>query len=270
LFKRHDCDFLIGHPAPPPDFEPSTMTPLGRALWHRPNRDTVAYQAAFIINGFFTAVMTTPAEGESPHGWVLKAVHELFHIFQYEQRPERLVNPFVGPHVGDQELSYPFPFEDDAIKSWMRIEAEEVFRPISGSASGDQPARMAARVLQHVRQLAPHVFRDSLDLRYKQWMEWHEGIAMYTERELARRAARSAGYAASPPFARRYGASGYAVVWKGTYADALNPIRFVGEGVEGRIQFYYLGMGKAYLLDALHPRWRQRYFLHTLDELLRP
>jgi hypothetical protein len=48
----------------------------------------------------------------------------------------------------------------------------------------------------------------------------------------------------------------------------VNPIRFVGEGVRGRPMFYYLGMGKALLLDRLWPGWRSRYFEADLESLL--
>ena len=48
----------------------------------------------------------------------------------------------------------------------------------------------------------------------------------------------------------------------------VNPIRFVGEGIRGRVMFYYLGMGKAYALDRIDPAWRKAYRRRTLDELL--
>lgn len=48
----------------------------------------------------------------------------------------------------------------------------------------------------------------------------------------------------------------------------LNPVRFIGEGVKGRVMFYYSGMGKGYLLDKINPDWKNKYFKFNLDDLI--
>ena len=268
LYKTSDCDYLVNHPAPPPEFIKFQNSPLGGDVWTRSNVDTVGYQATFPINGVFTAVMSSPDDTYSPSLWVLKAMHEFFHIFQHQQNKERLVNPFVGPHADKHELSYPFPYDDQAIKSLMRIEAEEIFRVISGSDTSAIVLRMTPRLLGHVQKVAERVFRDTLDLKYKRWLEWNEGVARFTERELAALATDSALYTPSPEFTNLFPKTSYNDIWETAYANSLNPVRFIGEGVQGRVQFYYLGMGKAYLFNFLDPEWKQKYFRHHLDHLL--
>ncbi len=99
-------------------------------------------------------------------------------------------------------------------------------------------------------------------------MEWDEGVARYTERELAALAADPDAYAPTAPFAELFPSASYTGIWKETYATYLNPVRFIGEGVQGRAKFYFMGMGKAYLLDRLLPDWKMRYFDAGLDDLI--
>lgn len=75
-------------------------------------------------------------------------------------------------------------------------------------------------------------------------------------------------YEPTAAFAARFTNISYDGIWTTHYRDQLTPISFVGEGVRGRVMFYYLGMGKAYLLDRMAPGWRDRYLDATLDALL--
>lgn len=267
LYKTAVCDFLINHSDPPPGFTRADDTLSGRQYWYRANGDTATYRAAYPINGIVSAVLTSPEDRVLVHAWTLEAVHEFFHVYQHEQRSARIVDPFIGVHSGHNELSYPFPYDSEPVRSLMRVEAEQVFGPIKDVEVDDSDVRMAVRVLGHVQRVAAAVFEDSLDLRYKRWLEWYEGVARYTEREMSSLAA-SSRYTPTRGFAARYGTGGYRDAWSRNYSNSLSPIRFVGEGVQGRVQFYYLGMGKAYLLDRFRPDWRHSYFDRHLDDLL--
>ena len=57
----------------------------------------------------------------------------------------------------------------------------------------------------------------------------------------------------------------YILDWR---TDSGGAGKLWGDGVHGRLIFYYLGMGKAYALDRINPEWRAAYRQHTLDELL--
>jgi hypothetical protein len=92
-------------------------------------------------------------------------------------------------------------------------------------------------------------------------------VARYTERELAFLSSDSAHYRPSAAFVESFPDSRFSGLAE-SYAHDLNPIRFVGEGVTGRMGFYYLGMGKAYLLDRLLPGWKSSYFEKDLDTLI--
>jgi hypothetical protein len=267
LYKTKNYDFLINHPNPPHDYWKYYDIDLGDTVWVKENIDSTDYQATYPINGIFTAVMTKQDADYDACLWVLKATHELFHVYQHKKNRNRVVNPFVGNHANKHELSYPFPYNDGTVKSFMRIEAEHVFRIITSDKVADIEAKMTKKVLSHLLNIGLVVFTDSLDFKYKQWMEWNEGVARYTERELAALAANTTLYKPLAIFNEKFPESTYSKVWK-SYANSLNPVRFVGEGVKGRVMFYYLGMGKAYLLDRLYPVWKHNYFEHDLDYLI--
>ncbi len=264
LYKTAQWDFLLNHPKPPARYKAVFDSLYGDTLYMAGNSDSLSYRAAYPVNGHFTVVMTAPGKDDDPCRWAIKGVHELFHVYQNKVRPQRIVNPFIGPHADKHELSYPFPYDDGIISSYMRLEAEHIFDAIHNGENDQKIKKLHA----HFQKVAGRVFSDSLDWRFKQWMEWNEGVARYTERETARIAADSALYRPKDRFMQYYADANYAKTWHGDYRNDLNPIRFVGEGVRGRIQFYYLGMGKAYLLDLFDPAWRKDYFKFSIDALL--
>jgi hypothetical protein len=265
LYKTRTTDFLFNHPHPPGEFRP-TYNPLGQdSIWLRPNTDSLEYQATFPINGIPTVVITSPDTAYDPCLWVLKATHELFHVYQ---GTNRIVNPFVGPYADKHELSFPFDYSSESTLASCRVEAELLFNFLSKKQLDGVDSSASTRVLRDALVVQKSIFRDSLHFRYKQWMEWKEGVARYTERRLADLARDTKGYQPDKDFVALFPGYSYPEVWDKYYEAMLNPVRFVGEGVRGRGMFYYSGMGKAYILDRIHAGWRSDYCKHTLDDLL--
>ncbi len=267
LYKAGGWDYLVGHPAPPPRFQPTGRRLLGRQLLAAAATDSNAYLAAFPVEGVWTAVVSRPGPDLGPARWEVLVVHELFHVWQHRVRPDRVVDPFVGPHAGEHELSFPFPYDSGRVRALQRLEGEQVFLACTADSLPPAAARRAVVLLGDAGKLAPGAFDDSLALVYKKWMEWNEGVARYTEREAALRAADPSHYRPLSAFTARFPEADYRDL-KDRYDRDLNPVRFVGEGVRGRMTFYYLGMGKAYLLDRVLPGWKGSYFEQNLDALL--
>lgn len=266
LYKTRNWDYLIHHPNPPKEFSSHFDESWGDSIWIRANADTLNYQASFPINSINTVVITAPEKDYDPYLWVLKATHELFHIYQ---GLERIVNPFVGPYADKHELSFPFDYSNTAILAACRVEAELLFNLVTKQQLSPGDSTVSPRVFRDMQKVFVVVFTDSLHLRYKRWIEWSEGVARYTERRLADLARNLSNYQPTKEFAALHPNSSYSKLWLDTYErTGTNPIRFVGEGVRGRVMFYYSGMGKAYVLDRIHPHWRLEYFNKTLDELL--
>jgi hypothetical protein len=275
LYLVGEHAYLIGHPAPPADFAPMHSDALARDVQARPRTPEEGdLQATYPIAGHATVVIAAPEDDTDAWRWTLVVGHELFHCWQGHGK--RHLDPFTGEYAALHELSYPFPYDDEAVRAALRLEAELVHRlasdgqagAASGAASGAQPDRVPARLLEQCALVDRAVLGDERHLLFKRWEEWHEGIAKHVERELSRAAAEPGRYAPLPEFAARFPGDGYAAAWDDHFAGQLNPVRFVGEGVRGRVMFYYLGLGKAVALDRLLPDWKARYRESSLDELL--
>ena len=262
LLRSNGWEYLWRHPAPPGDFRPIIRRGVRDTIWVRPMPDTMRYEAAFPIAGAMTVVMSAPDAGGDPAEWVLTAAHELFHVHTGWRRQP---NPFVGPCASMHELDFPFPFQDSTLNAAWRLEAEQLFQALTADSL---TARIQIRLLPLSRRLQAALIPDTSVRDYKALIEWKEGVARYTERELARLASDTALYQPSRDFRLRFPSVAYGNTWNERYRNQLNPIRFVGQGVRGRTMFYYLGMGKAYLLDRLVPDWRERYLTSTLDAMI--
>lgn len=267
LIRRGGQEYLIGHPHPPEDFHPSSSEILHMRVWIRVAKDTSEIQASYPLNGEMTAMMSAPTANENAYVWVLEAAHEAFHCYQ-GQSPVQ--TPFVGKFAGYTDLTFPFPYGDETVMAALRLEAEIVFRLASASPEDKESLAMESRLLPLASRVESALYSDPEFKSYKLHTEWSEGTARYTERELARLAATVGRYEPTPSFVQMFPASSYSTVWREEYGDVpmLNPIRFVGEGVPGRAMFYYLGMGKAYALDRMNPKWRASYRNASLDVLL--
>lgn len=267
LIREAGREYLIRHPNPPKDFQPFDSAVLHQRVWTRVVKDTSDIQASYPLNGVRTAMMSAPNPDDNAYVWVLKAAHEAFPCYQGESPVPK---PFAGKFAHYNDLTFPFPYTDSAVMAAVRLEAEFVFRLATAKADNKDFLLTQSRLLPLAWRVERALYRDSTFNDYKLHTEWSEGVARYTERELARLAGTAGEYAQTPAFARTFPASNYAAVWRDQYGDVpmLNPIRFVGEGVRGRVMFYYLGMGKAYALDRMNPKWRASYNSSSLDDLL--
>ena len=265
LLKTCENDFLINHPHPPSDFSGYFDSLWGDTVWVRANRDTSEFQACYPINGSQTVVISAPSDDYNPCLWVLKAAHELFHVYQ---GLDRVVNPFVGPYAATHELSFPFDYSNAKILASCRIEAELLFNLVTKNQLGQADSAVSKRVLRDMQTVFDAVVVDTLHLRYKRWIEWKEGVALYTERRLSDLARNPVTYQPTKEFSALFPSWNYAELWLQKYESNTNPIRFIGEGVRGRLMFYYSGMAKAYVLDRINPRWRSEYFKKTLDAMI--
>jgi hypothetical protein len=264
LLRARGLDILIAHPDPPHEFSPLLQAGLPWPASVRAAAGQPDVQASYPINGVATAVMSPPTPGESPCAWVLKAAHEVFHCYQ---GIDRIRDPFVGRFSSYNDLTFPFPYADEARSAAFRLEAEIIYR-LATAEPGDAAALATDSRLLLLAWRVERALPGGPELQdYKLLTEWSEGVARYTERELARLAAT---YRPATSFATAFPACSYEQVYRDRYGPTtmLNPIRFVGQGVSGRTMFYYLGMGKAYALDRMDPDWKRGYRRATLDELL--
>jgi len=265
VYRTHTYEYFIGWNTAPAGAVRRDVSAMSQSVWVRGTRDTNSVQAARTIEGRYAVLISAPDSSYDPALWALKACHELFHLYQ---RADRVINPFVGAYATYNELTFPFKYSDPVVNAALRIEGDLTFRLASKIRDTIRdPLVVGVRLFKPIETVDSAVLNDSLQLRYKQWMEWSEGVARYTEREMAK-LARDIRYHPSGEFLNQFPNASYQGVWEKSYAAALNPIRFVGGGVNGGVMFYYLGMGKAYVLDQLDASWKAKYHGATLDDLL--
>ncbi len=169
VYKTGTYEVLIGSSDPPDGFEPVWSDTYGDTVLVRPSDDVRKYRAAFPFEGTWTAVLSPPDPEENSARWVVLVAHELFHVWQNQVRSERILNPFVGKHADEHELSFPFPHDNDRISSLYRLEAEEVFRACTADTLRGARARTTVRLLAHANVVAPAVYEDSLAFVFKRW-----------------------------------------------------------------------------------------------------
>lgn len=265
VYRAGGREFFLEWPGgAPPGAERTDGVAGGQSAWVRPIASTDAVQATMDYEGVYTVVISAPAPGDDASLWALKAAHEFFHVFQ---GPQRAIDPFVGAFKNFNDLTFPFEYQRPAVRAALRLEGEILFRAATAADSADIGLTTLPRLAKQVRVVDSAIFSSPEHLAYKDWTEWSEGVARYTERRLAD-LARDARYAPVAEFRRHFPSADYAKTWRASYANALNPIRFVGEGFSTRTVFYYTGMAKAYALDRLNPSWKDRFRTTSLDGLL--
>jgi hypothetical protein len=261
-------DYLVNHPNPPEEYTKKYYCKeLGSDVWYRENKDSLFYLASYPINGLWAVVVSAPPEDYNIGEWITKFAHECFHVYQSLVRKERIVNPFTGNYAGFNELNFPFDYDNANVKAAMRLEAEHIYNIVTADSINSFTTGVYKKLFQCHQTILQNVISDKNKFMYKQWQEWMEGIARYTERELAR-IAKNNPAAASDEFKKVYPDVDYVNLWQEKYLTAINPIRFIGEGVKGRVAFYYSGMGKAYFLEKVLPNWKDKYFEENLDQLI--
>jgi hypothetical protein len=267
LYKTRKFDYLFNHPNPPKEFIKVYNNYWKAIVYKRPNSDSLPYRATFPVNNIETVVISAPEADDNPCIWELQACHELFHIYQY-QNGVGIVSPFKESYKTYNELTFPVNYKDQAVLASCRVEAEYNFDLLTQMKIDSINRMVAIKVYRDILKVHYRVFSDSVQVTYKQWMEWKEGVARYTEREVAMHAMDENQYTPTQAFITCFKNKYSDEEVKSIYKNMLYPIRFVGEGVRGVVMFYYLGMGKAYLLDSLNKDWKRNYFKKNLDELI--
>ncbi len=267
-FKTYQYDFMLNHPNVPSNFKQYYDKNMRDTVHYRKNIDTLEYQAAYPINGFWTVVISEPSEDYDKGLWLLKFTHECFHLFQNEMRKERIINPFTGEYKNYHEMNFPYDYKNDTLLAAMHLEAEVIFNAVKSDTVDKIIISNSKKLIRDAHLVLKNVIDNENKFKYKIWMEWNEGVARYTEREIAAIVKDLNESYLNDDFQNLFPGIDFKKVWEENYKKALNPIRFIGEGVRGRAMFYYSGMGKAYLLDKMNGDWKNKYFKENLDEII--
>ena len=273
LLVTPDREYLVRHSRPPASFERVGFDSLLDSDVHVRSRTfQPTLLATFPFEGIPTVVIGQAAgTGKHSTAWVLTALHEHFHQLQMSQPDYYAGVDALGLARGDQTgmwmLNYAFPYGADSVQTAFAAMARAVDSALSAAPGADRQARLKA--LAKARATLRMALTADDD-RYLGFQMWQEGVARYTELQVARWADRN--FAPSEAFNALSDASSF-----GASADSiLSGIRRGLQGnplsTAGRVAFYPVGAATALLLDDVAPEWRTRYLGGTfsLDRVTPP
>jgi hypothetical protein len=259
-------EYLVRHPRPPAEFvRLGRDASLGGDVYAAP-RDrghAITVKATFPINGVPTIVVGQAEHTEERIStrWVVLLMHEHFHQLQFsapgyaEGLEELKLVAGAGAGSAAMTLNYPFPYDATAVAARfapMRLALSDAFGAIG---TADLPGRLAAY------RRARDIFLQGLgptDRRYFAFQSWQEGVAQYTQCRVAELAA--AVYEPTAEFSALDDYTPFAEEARRLRETLRGELPNVRLEEYRRIAFYYVGAAEAFVLDAVEPRWRRRYF----------
>jgi len=247
LFVGSDHEVLLCDVRLPEGFvrlKPNRLTGCSQALgpqsWRKPS--FLAAMPAFGPPSLI--VMGSPeATGRTFADWTITIFHEHFHQWQaglpeYYARVSAL-GLADGDPTGMWMLNYPFPYEDRVVGDAFAVAAAALSAAITADA-----ASLAAKRDSYLAAKA--VFRTTVspkDWRYFDFVLWQEGVARWTEIEVAAQSGHPELITAAT--ARR--------------ADTIADLQTAKLAEQKRLSAYAFGAGEAMLLERTDPNWRQCY-----------
>jgi hypothetical protein len=200
----------------------------------------------------------------TPIRWSVTLLHEHFHQWQYSwpayQQSVNALNLSGGSRNGMWMLNYPFPYDNPTVDAAF---ADLSSRLADALEAMNSPA-FAARVTAY--EQARSAFMALLpvsDYKYFAFQCWQEGVARYTEIQIAQFAADA--HRSDPSFLSDDQANALAQDAAATYSSVLKRLRTAALQQDKRIDFYAVGAGEALLLDRLAPTWHSRYLSPQMD-----
>ena len=248
LVIQRDQESLLCQPSVPPGFSFAGRDPAtGCNRFVRPRTGLPAglLAAIPIFGPPSTIVMgTRDATGLSPMRWRSTVFHEHFHQWQaelpgYYGRVAAL-DLAGGDETGMWMLSFPFPYDDAAIRAAYYNAAQALADALEARRTQGFPTRVAQYVEQR-RALAAAA--GERNWRYLEFQLWQEGVARWTEIALGRN---------SDDWATRMDA-------EAREQEVIGGLQHPDLERQRRLVVYELGAGEAMLLEACGTGWRSRY-----------
>lgn len=270
LLVTSEHEFLIHHPTPSKDFTSLGYDPVLKSdvLFRKRNFPT-HYLATFPAVGGISTIVVGQAENTSARTstpWVVTLLHEHFHQLQDSQpnfyADVNALNLSRGDQSGMWMLNYAFPYEEEALQRQFAALSQALAAAVQSRGVPRGERRKRVRVYLE----ASSTFRELLspdDYKYFSFQLWKEGIARYSDYQVARLAATK--YRPSKEFRSLKDYRTFADVAESTRAGIFRQLLTQKLGESKREVVYSFGAAEGLLLDQINPRWRARYFLEKFD-----
>jgi hypothetical protein len=269
LLVTPDYEFLLRHPHPSQDFVPLGYDRLLKSdIYFRKRTQSTHLLATFpaISGSMISTIVVGQAENTSAKTsapWVIILLHEHFHQLQDSQpnfyRDVNAMNLYHGDQSGMWMLNYAFPYDRKEVQDQFATMSQVLAAAIE-SPKADRAKKLRAYLEE--RQKFQQLLSPD-DYKYFSFQFWKEGIARYTEYQLARLAA--AKYQPSKEFRALKDYQSFAGVAKETRERTLRQLLTQKLGQSRRDVVYSFGAAEGLLLDEVNPGWRKRYFAEKFD-----
>lgn len=262
LLVTPENEFLINHSNPTQDFMQIGYDKLlkSNVLWRKRvfNQSLLATFPA--VNGISTIVVgqaeNTFVKTSAP--WTVTLLHEHFHQFQTSQpkyyEEVNALNLANGDTSGMWMLNYAFPYSEKKVKSKFEALTKMLAELIENPSKKVSKAKLdkylnARKDFQNLLKLD--------DYKYLSFQVWQEGVARYTEYQVAKSAAQ--GYQPNQEFRNLPDWSRFQTVADNLFTQIINDLKTLNLEKYQRSAFYPFGAGEALLLDKVNPKWKSSY-----------
>jgi len=268
LLVTPDYEFLLRHPKPPANFvKLGYDSVLKSDVYYRKRTFPITFLATFPLEDtMISTIVVGQAENtwvKTSTPWVVTLLHEHFH--QLQEAPPNYyaevtaLNLAHGDQTGMWMLNYAFPYERKEVQDQFALMSKLLADAIK---SPKAERRKKVRDYLEVRRKFQSMISTD-DYKYFSFQFWKEGIARYTEYQVARVAA--AKYRPSKEFVTLKDYRSFADVAKTTYDGIFHQLLAQKLGESKREVVYSFGAAEGFLLDRLSVRWRNRYFKDKFD-----
>ncbi len=261
MLVTSETEFLTHHPGPPKE-----MRKIGDDMYARPRQFPTNFQATFPAFGP-PAVMVVgePANTASKTStpWLFMVMHERFHQLQWAQADYLAKVNGLDLSRGDTSgmwmLNFPFPYERPEVTRGFS-QLRDLLLHTLNEPNGAAFSKLAKEYLEQRKKFFAQLPPD--EHKYFSFQLWQEGMARYTEVKAAEAGAQyrlSEEFAALPDFEPF---SSYAAKAR---SDTLNELKQADLAMWKRTVVYSFGAAEGFLLDRIHPKWKEEYFRGALS-----
>lgn len=261
LLVYDDYEFLVNLPDPGKDFNFVGYDSLLKSdVFYRKRVFDVHLLATFpAINGISTVVVGTPENtGKNSALWIVTLLHEHFHQFQYEQ-PDyyQSVNSLDlsgNDKTGMWMLNYPFPYENRIVDSVYTLMTKKLVSIFDDNKFTNENLNEYLTLRDNFVNLL-----NGKDSKYFSFQLWQEGIARYTEIQIARLLSENKDEYI-PQMKTLSDFKDYNSIYNQSYSNSRNLLNGLKLNESKRNCFYPLGAFEGLLLDKFSKPWKLEYF----------
>lgn len=261
LLITDNTEFLLNHNDPTEDFQLLEYDSLLQSEIYFRQREFEKYLLATFpaVNGIPTIVVGTPENtGKSTSTWIVTLLHEHFHQYQDFHPDYYNATNELDLHGGDETgmwmLNYPFPYEDDEVNQFY----DKMKKALVSIFDEEDNFEEKKKTFFTARKKFINLLNEK-DYKYFSLQLWQEGIARYTELEIAGLLSKY-NYEPAQQIKQMEDYISFAKLNSELYTKERNLLNGLKLNESRRNCFYPFGAFEGKLLDKLKIDWKYRYF----------